>query len=175
VAEGFKINKRGIEEMMKELQREFDKHAIRVAVQTEDDGTTVMGSSTTNYYGPVVTIDGDHAQVAWDNDSVTQNQMHTEQVTEGYESLAAAVVEVLKGLQSVGLATEDRLTADEAGKQVLTEITQPKPDRASVKRGLTMLMGVLAPIVAGGSVAIEESARQWATTAIEQLGHAFGG
>jgi hypothetical protein len=159
----------------RELQREFDKHPIRVPVQTDDDGMTMQGSSTTNYYGPVVTIEGDHAQVAWDNDSLTQNQAHTEQVTEGYESLAAAVAEVLRGLPSVGLTSDDQQTAQEAGNHVLSEVTQPKPDRTRVKHRLTMLMGVLAPIVAGGSGAIEESTRQWATTAIEQLVHAFGG
>src|SRR5665647_3966986 len=80
---GFEINKRGIEQMMHEMQREFDKHSVRVPVEADSAGAFPAHGAApghvANYYGPVVQVDGDRAQVAWGG-SVTQNQDGVQEV-----------------------------------------------------------------------------------------------
>jgi hypothetical protein len=60
--------------MKREIQREFDKHPISVPVQA--DPATTFGTGATVYNGPVVNVHGDHAQIAWGNRDVSQNQEH---------------------------------------------------------------------------------------------------
>jgi hypothetical protein len=61
---GFKINKQGIRNMAREIEREFAKNPIRVPVETEYDGVYPAVASVTNYHGPVVTVTGDNAKIA---------------------------------------------------------------------------------------------------------------
>lgn len=63
---GFHINKRAIEKLIREIQREFDKHTIRVPVEMDDEGVTTVAFApgSTNYYGPVINVHGDRAQLA---------------------------------------------------------------------------------------------------------------
>lgn len=171
---GFEINRRGIERMMRDVQREFDKHPIRVPVETDDSGIVPAGGLThgniANYYGPVVQVQGDRAQIAW-GDSVTQNQDGAQDVASGYEALAAAVVEIRRGLAVAGLAGGDAREAEAAADDLLREITAPEPDPGKVRRGATMLKGFLASVLAGGGQGLGEGAVDWARAGIEQLGN----
>ena len=62
------INKQAIAKMMREMQREFDRHPIRLPLETEGpvarDGTT---TGKTVYNGPVIYGSADGAQLAWSN------------------------------------------------------------------------------------------------------------
>jgi hypothetical protein len=123
-----------------------------------------------NFYGPYIQGNADGAQLAWGNNSVTQNQSGLQQIAPGFESLAAAVTDVLGRLPTIDMADEDREDAQAAGKEILAEVVTEEPDRGKVRRALAALKGYLLPIAAGASTGaadgIEEATRQ----AIEQLG-----
>jgi hypothetical protein len=169
------INKREIARMMRDIQREFDKHPIRVDVKT--DGPVIRGGvpagNTTIYNGPVIHGSADGAQLAWGNQTVRQAQNRTEQVAPGFEAIAQAVVSTLKGLSAVGLAEDDQQDAEAAANEVLDEVTQPTPDRGKIRRALVALKGFLAPVASGLVTGSTEGAQEWARTAVEQLGTPF--
>jgi hypothetical protein len=168
---GFSINKPEIARMMREIQREFNKHPVRVPVETDPEAPMVGG---TTYNGPVINITGNGAQVAWNNRSVNQNQgdQH-QQIAPGFEPLAQAVASTLQQLPHAGLANADQQDAEAAANEVLTEVTQAEPDRGKIRRALAALKGLLAPVAMGLVTGAGEGAQDWAKTAVEQLGTPF--
>lgn len=166
------INKRAIAQMMRDMQREFDKHPIRVPV--EADPTVALTPGTTIYNGPVIHGNADGAQLAWGNHTVNQvQQVRTEQVAPGFEAIALAVVSTLEGLSAVELAEDDKRDAEAAANEVLAEVTKAEPDRGKLRRALATLKGFLAPVAAGLATGTAKGAEGWARTAIEQLGVPF--
>lgn len=163
---GFKINKQGIARMMRDIQREFDKHPISVPIRTDDPELPTAASTV--YNGPVINVHGDRAQIAWGNQEVHQHSEQNE-VAPGFEAIALALVSTLEGLAEAGLSHDDRSTVDEAANEVLEEVTQENPDRKVVKRGVAAVKGALAPLALGVQAGVSDSAREWAKTAVEQL------
>ncbi|MGH3872577.1 MAG: hypothetical protein ACRDSR_13900 [Pseudonocardiaceae bacterium] len=96
---------------MRDIQREFDRHPIRVPLRT--DGHTFeraghmlysRGSGelgTTVYNGLVIQGIADGAQLAWGDQTVNQTMTRTEQIASGFEPIAQAVVGTLKKLPRV--------------------------------------------------------------------------
>lgn len=175
---GFSINRREIEKMTQEIQQEFDKHPIRIDVQADHTyGPAISNNqgprNTINYYGPVIHGNADGAQLAWGNQTANQNINQAQQITAGFEAIAQAVAKTLEGLPTVGLQGDDLKDAEEIGHEILHETVQPEPNRNKIRRALSSLKGLLAPIatslVAGGA----EGAHEWARVAIEQLGKPF--
>lgn len=168
------INKQAIARMMRDMQREFDKHPIRVPVQA--DSPTVMGSAgqpvshTTIYNGPVIQGSANGAQLAWGNQTASQVQNQTEQVAPGLEALAQAVALTLEGLPAVGLTEEDEQDARDVAEEILTEVTHAEPDKGKIRRAVAALKGFLAPVAQGLHQGAALGAQDWARTAIEQLG-----
>jgi len=180
------IDKRAIARLMKNMQREFDKHPIRVPLETEEptvhSGGFYKGGfykggipdiGTTVYNGPVIMGNADGAQLAWGNQSVNQTIHQTEQIAPGFEAIAQAVVETLKQLPAAGLPEEDEADAEASANEVLVEATRPEPDRGKIRRALSALKGYLAPVATGLVAGGGEGAQEWAKTAIEQLGSPF--
>lgn len=118
----------------------------------------------TTYNAPVVIVNGDHAQVAFGNQSVTQN---AQPVAAGYDELAKAIGAVLERIDQ--LDPDDRELAAESGREVLTELVKAEPDRSVLKRGVTHLRGVLAPLVTPAVAGAGEGLATWAQTMIEGL------
>lgn len=158
------INKAAIAKMMRDIQREFDKHPINVAVQA--DGSLPAGN-TTIYNGPVIHGDANGAQLAWGNDTVTQHRQ--EQVAPGYEILAQALVSTLQQLPAAGLPAADQEDAEAAAREALHALTQGEPDRGVVRRGVAALKGHLALLATGMVVGAEQGAQEWAKTAVQHL------
>ena len=129
------------------MQREFDKHPIRVPVEVDDPELPAMARfGTTIYNGPVIHGDANGAQLAWGNETISQTAMNrTEQITPGFEAIAQAVVRTLEQLPAVGLPEEDQQDAEIAANEVLVEATQPQPDRGKMRRALTALKGRTTP------------------------------
>jgi hypothetical protein len=157
--------------MKKEIEREFNRGGgIRVPI--EADAAGIPRGNYNTYNGPVVMSSGATAQIAF-GDSVIQNQAHTEQVTTGYEALAEAVSLVMARLSSLELADDDRLTAEEASTELLTEITRQEPDRKLLRRGVAALKGVIAPVATGAAAgvgaAVNAEAQEWAHQALDLL------
>lgn len=81
---GFRINKQAIRQMTREIEREWAKNPVRIPLQADSTGIDLPPAMTVNNYnGPVVTITGDHAQVAWNNHDVTLSQEPSQQVAPG--------------------------------------------------------------------------------------------
>ena len=166
-----KINKSGINSMMKEIQREFDKHSINVPVNADSPGLKIGDT----YHGPVINIQGDNTQIAWENKDVTQtNNVSAENVTPGYEPLSQAVVRILKEIRSSGLDAEEIDEVEKSGHQILAEVVKEQPDQGVIKRAATYLKGLLAPLVTRSAESAAEGlgdgVYDWASTGIEALG-----
>jgi hypothetical protein len=175
-----RINKRGIQQLMNEIQREFDKHPIRVPVEAEDPVAAEIvqygarPGGTTIYQGPVIIGSADGAQLAWDNNTVQQRAVNrTEQVAAGFEAIATAVAVILGQLPAAGLDEEDEADAKAVAEEVLVEVTQPAPNRGKIRRAVAALKGFLTPIATGLAKGGGQGAQEWAKTAIEQLGSPF--
>ncbi len=128
---GFKINKQEIAKMAHGIQREFDKHPIKVPIQAHT--SDVPGAATAVYNGPVIIVNGDRAQIVWGNRDVSQSQDQHQEIAPGFEAIAQALVSTLEGLPEAGLDDDDRATAEEAANEVLSEVTNLQPNPGIVK------------------------------------------
>ncbi len=167
------INKAAIAKMMRDIQREFDRHPIQIPVSADTPELRAAGGATTVYNGPVIMGDANNAQLAWGNNTVHQTQNVTEQIAPGFEVIAQAVAKTLEGLAAVGLNDEDRQEAEAVATEILEEVTNAQPNQGKLKRALMALKGFLAPIATGVSAGAGEGAQEWARTAIKQLGVPF--
>ncbi|NUS44719.1 MAG: hypothetical protein HOQ24_13655 [Mycobacteriaceae bacterium] len=174
---GFEINKRGIEEMSKALEREFAKHPVRVPVQVTDEKVleALPQTNVHNYHGPVIHGDANGAQLAWGNATVSQRQDNTtETIAPGYERLTEAIVALMQKLPDLGLDADIRADAEDSAKEILTETTADEPNTRSIRRALHVLKGILAPLSAGITAGVEAAVRpevqEWAAKAIGELG-----
>jgi hypothetical protein len=171
VASGFKINKQGIRQFTREIEREFAKNPVRIPVEADPNGVVLPSASTVNnYFGPVVTSNGDNAQIAWGNGAVHQSQNVVEQITPGYEAVARLVTDLLANLDAFALPEDDAAEARVNADAVLSEVVKENPDQGMIKRGVTMLKGLLAPIAAGVGGAVTEESSSAAGHIIEELG-----
>jgi hypothetical protein len=174
MASGFKINKRGIRQMTREIEREFAKNPVRVPLQVDPSGVQLPPATTVNNYnGPVVTVTGDHAQISWNNHDVTQSQEVAEQVSPGYEELADLVTRLLASLHELTLGPDDETEARATSETILREVVKAEPDKGIVKRGVTMLKGLLAPVASGVTKAVTQESADVAQKMIESLGEAL--
>lgn len=146
----FRINKQGIRKMSREIEREFARNPVRVPLEADRPrGIASPSTTVNNYNAPIVTVKGDHAQLAWDADHVTQTQERTEEVAQGYEQLAQIVSAMLKELPRLPLDEDDKADARDNANVILGEVVKPEPEKSVVKRAATFLKGLLAPIAAG--------------------------
>ena len=173
MAQGFGVNKRGIEKLTREIQREFDKHPIQVPVRAQREAGVEAAAGSTHYYGPVINVHGDRAQLAWGNRDVVQSQARSEEIAPGYEAIAQAVVSTLRELASAGLPADDRQEAEAIGAEALAEVVKDEPNRGVIRRSVAALKGFLSPIALGMATGAGDGAEEWARTAIEQLQSPF--
>lgn len=163
------INKQGIREFTRDLQREFDKNQIRIPIEVDNGGLPSgdrFGNATI-YNGPVFHGDiNGNAQIAWANENVVQNQ--TQDVTRGFEDVARVVTKIVRQLP-IGLGDDDLQVAHEAGENVLAEVVRPEPDRSKIRRALATIKGVLAPVGSGMVAGVEEGVQEFATAAFTEL------
>lgn len=169
------INKRGIAKMMRDTQKEFDKHPIKVPVNVDGPNRPASNATpgpTTINYGPVIHGSADGAQLAWNNSgTVDQSQNSSEQqIASGFELLAQALISTREGLSDLGLVDEDLMDAQAAADDALAEVTQPEPDRSKLRRAVAALKGFLAPVATGLAAGAGAGAQEFARTAVEQLG-----
>lgn len=171
---GFKINKQGIRQMSREIEREFAKHPVRVPLEADQRDVSLPRATTViNYHGPVVTVNGDHSQIAWDNKSVQHSQARRAQIAPGYEKLAQLLADVLASMPSFGLDETDEADLRTSAEAVLEEVVKPEPDQTVVRRGVTFVKGLLAPIGAGLSTAATAETAEAVREAIDALGSAL--
>ncbi len=171
------IDKRAIAKIAKDMQREFDKHPIRIPLQTDGpQGLSASGRGAVSVGGTVINIQGsaDGAVLTFGG-GMTQNvSTHVERpITTGYEPISQAVLRTLEGLPGLGLPAEQEQDARIAGEEVLAEVVEPEPDDGKIRRLAAALRGYLSPVATGLSQGAGEGAQEWAKTAVEQLGTPF--
>ena len=155
--------------MTREIEKEFAKNPIRVPMEADPSGVAFPTASiTNNYNGPVVPVHGDNAQLAWGNETANQTQTHD--IAPGFEALAKVLAGLLTGLAGLGLTDADADEAKVTAETVLSEVVKPKPDRGIIKRGATMIKGLLAPVATGIGTAVSAESAEFAKTVIEGLG-----
>lgn len=174
---GFKINQQGIRKMMREIQREMDKHPVKARIEADTagvslgSGAAVAGANVFN--GPVIHGDVNGAQLAWGNTTVNQTQNRGEQIAPGFEALAQAVVDALRQLPTMGVGEEDIEDAAAAGEDVLNEVVQAEPDRGKIRRAVAALRGYLAPVATGAVDGAAAGSEEAARAIIERLSTAL--
>lgn len=165
----FKINKQAIRKMTQEIEKEIAKNPVRVPLEADPTGMTFPATSVTNnYHGPVVTVNGDNAQLAWENQAVNQEQ--NQDIAAGFEGLAKVLTGVLASLPALSLSDNDSAEAKSTAESVLGELVKEEPDESVIKRGVTMLKGLLAPVATGVGLAVSGESAELAKTVIEGLG-----
>ncbi|MDQ3404290.1 MAG: hypothetical protein M3548_12990 [Actinomycetota bacterium] len=137
---------------------------------SDNVGRPVRRGPVTNYHGPVFNGDVTGAQLAWNNNAVTQNHAHSEQVAPGFENVAQLVADVLSHIAGLGLPEQDARDAAENANIVLAEVVRPDPDRGVVRRGLTAIKGALALLSAGVLTGAEEGSVELAREFVKSLG-----
>ena len=163
------INHQEIARMMRDIQASFDRHPIRVPVHT--DSPMAAPGSTNVFNAPVIFGDANGAQLAWNNHTANQTRTgdDTKQIAAGFEAIAQTVVSIMKQLPAAGLRAADQQDADDAASEVLEEVTATEPNRGRIRRAVTVLKGVLAPLAIGATSGASEGVHEWAKTAVEQL------
>ncbi|MGX1273335.1 hypothetical protein [Streptomyces phaeoluteigriseus] len=123
-----------------------------------------------NYHGPVFNDPVTGVQLAWNNQSVTQNQQNNTAVAPGFEALAALVADLRRRLPEVGLTDRDREDAEAAAQEVMAEITGPRPpEQGRLRRAVNGLKGALAPVATGVAAGTAIGAQEWAQSVIGEL------
>lgn len=173
MANGFQINKRAIEKMSRDLEREFAKHPVRIPLQADTSGINLPAAATVNnYHGPVVVVHGNNAQLAWNNGGkVSQSQ--DQAIASGYEDLTRLITDLLANLDDLGLAASEADDVRETAETVLGEVVKEQPDKDVVRKGITLIKGALAPIAAGIAQAATSESSKAAVRLIEHLGNAL--
>lgn len=155
-------------EALRALNRVDDARA-----EAQKRQTLPPAANVTNYHGPVVTVNGNHAQMAWNNRTVNQRHSNTSEIAAGYERLAGVVTDLLASLPRLDLDTEDDAEVRAAADTVLAEVVEDEPDISLIKRGLNSIKGYLAQIAAGTAQAATDESIAIARTAITGLSTAL--
>jgi hypothetical protein len=125
------------------------------------------------FHGPVFHGAVDGAQLAWNNQSVTQNNNRVQQVAPGYEALAKAMTDVLHLVPAMDLTGDAQEDVDAASNEILTEIVREEPRPGPIRRSLTVLRTWFAPIAAAGAagvgVSVSDAAQEAARSAIDMI------
>ena len=163
------INHQEIARMMRDIQASFDQHPIRVPIHTE--GPVAAPGPTNVFNAPVIFGDANGAQLAWNNHTANQTRTgdDAKQIAAGFEAITQTIVSIMKQLPAAGLEPADQQDADDAAGEVLEEVTAPEPNRGRIRRAVTVLKGVLAPLAIGATTGAGEGVHDWAKTAVEQL------
>lgn len=167
----FKPNKRGLDQLQRDLQRELDKRPVYVRAEADPAGVLPPATTVNNYHGPVVTVSGGSPQIAWDNEIANQTQ--SRQIASGYESLARLVTDLLASLDTFALEPDDADDVRDSAQVVLSEVVKEQPDSRIIGRSLKVIKGALAPIVAGIGRAAGDEVVEAARHLIAHLGGAL--
>lgn len=173
---GFKINRAGIRQMSRKIEREFAKNPVRVPIEADPQGITrplPSAATVNNYHGPVVTVNGDGTQLAWDSASVHQSHERVEQVAPGYEGLAQVIADLLASVDQLSLTEADDENLRSNADVVLQQVTTTDPDQGTIRRAVTMIKGLLAPVGAGAGGAVSDQSAEMASEIIDAIGRAL--
>ncbi|QCP08433.1 hypothetical protein [Micrococcus luteus] len=156
----------------RDFNKEFERRPLRIPVEHEiAPGSPQPHPHVVNHYaGPVVTINGDHAQVAWNGGTNIGHREESQTVTPGFEQVAKVVSDVLAQADALELEEDERLELQQTGEEILTEVVKEEPDTGAIRRTLRTLKGFLAPaLTAGASAAVSTEAQEAAQAAFDAI------
>jgi hypothetical protein len=130
-------------------------------------------TTTINYHGPVVTVQGNNAQLAWGNETVNQQHNQVDDIAPGFEELAAQVATILASLPSLGLAEQEQEEVKSEGAQLLEEVTKTSPDMGIIRRSIVMIKGLLAAVASGVREGVSQESTEAARSVIDGLGQSL--
>ncbi|MBT2568136.1 hypothetical protein J7I84_16845 [Arthrobacter sp. ISL-85] len=143
---------------------------ITAAWGTKPQAPAPYGISSSHVYNaPVINIQGNRAQIAWGNDTVSQNSGATSTVAQGYEEIAKTVAAALQNLPAADLDEDDKEVATEAAERIRKEITANKPDSKVLRRGLATLKGTLRGLPSDSITGANAPAHDWAQSTLSAL------
>ena len=99
---------------------------------------------------------------------MAQSQAH-EEIAPRYEALAKVVSAVVAALDHLGLPSTDADGARAEARGLVAEMAKAEPDRGVVKRGVTMLNGLLASALTGTNQAFAAESTERVRSLIAQL------
>lgn len=170
----FEINRQAVQQMAREIEREFAKHPVRVPLEAQPGATVPPAPATVNnYHGPVVTVTGDHAQIAWNKGRVSQTQENSETISPGFEVLAEIITTLLASLPTLPLDHEDANDVKTSSDEILRQVVTAEPDRGVIRKAVTIIKGLLAPIASGIGAAVTDESTELSRTFIESLGNSI--
>jgi hypothetical protein len=117
------------------------------------------------YHGTVFNASVHGSQLAWQNQTATQNQSN-QQLAPEFQVLAQAAATILNQLPAYGLEPQEQQEVEAAANEVLAEVQQPNPERRRVPRALAGLKGFLMPIAIE---AAREEVRELAQQSLDQI------
>lgn len=158
----FKINKSAVRKLQRDLQRELNKHPVSVPVsaktntpgQTSWQRTAQAPTVINNYHGPVVSNHGDHAQIAWGAQTITQTSNHTQDIAPGFEDFAQALATILASSDELPVEDTQKQKFKMVAEELLEETTQPEPRTSLLDAGVDRLKGILTPVLLGAQQGI---------------------
>ncbi|WIB00340.1 MULTISPECIES: hypothetical protein [unclassified Curtobacterium] len=175
MANGFKIDKRQLDKLTKELQREFNKRPLKVPVQpsTASHLPATAPPTVIHQHGPAVTVNGDGAQLAWGNTGpVHQTQHRVETIAPGLETVAQLLATIVTSSAAFQLSAEDEADLRTTAGEALAETTLAEPDEGKLKKSIRIISGLLAPLIVGVSKGVSDESANLARETIQALSDA---
>lgn len=145
------------------------EHTLSDFIRDTGKFTPTGVEGTTNYYGPIFHAGVSGAQLAWQNDSVRQNQNTVKHVTPGFETLAKVVADVLAQLPHTGIAADDLEDAQASAEEILSEVVTEQPNRSRIRRALAAIKGFLLPIAQQAALGAGDGVHDVARAALDHL------
>lgn len=166
---GFKINKKGVQAMTRELAKEFSKNPIEIPVyasrldlsqgETNADGqrpASVVNNFTINA--------APHSQLAVNAHEIHQ-EMNLSGSDEKTEELKDLLTEIYQKIDSLNLSDEDELELSETISKASAEFSKQHPDKERLKDFIRLIKRILSPLamssLSGVSTAVGNIAEQW--------------
>lgn len=128
--------------------------------QTSRQRTAQAPTIINNYHEPVVTNHGDHAQIAWGAQNITQTSNHTQDITPGFENFAQALATILASSDELPVEDTQKQKFKMVAEELLEETTQPEPRTSLLDAGVDRLKGILAPVLCGAQQGITAESQE---------------
>lgn len=166
---GFTINKKVIQRMTRELEKEFSKNPIKIPVCASRLGLS-QDEMNIGEQRPVGVVNNftinaaPHSQLAVNAHEIHQ-EMNLSGSDEKIEAMKKLLTEISQKMDSLNLSDEDELELSETVSKASAEIGKQHPDKERLKDFIRLMKRILAPLtlssLSGASTAVNDIAEQW--------------
>ncbi|RYF39010.1 MAG: hypothetical protein EOO27_49875 [Comamonadaceae bacterium] len=159
MANGFTINKRGIEQFKRELERELNRKPVQMSIgysPTGPRGVRAVGGSTsiTNYNAPIINSSGSGARIAVTvNGDVDLSESADRSDCADLNSLISSLLEVLPQL---GMSERAAADLESLAIEARAESESPIREDGKLQRIVKTLIGCLSPISSGAKSGLSD-------------------